>query len=348
MSNLSEGVLLGLGNPLLDISCSVDQQFLESYGLLPNDAILANEKHINLCKEMVEKYKDKVEYFAGGAVQNSMRVTQWFLTEPNCVTFMGAIGVDHFAQQMYKKAKEDKVNVVYMTDNSVPTGTCACLITNNGKSRSLCAYLGASQKFKINHLLDNNEWVEKAKVFYVSGFHLAVSPESILYIANHAHNNEGKVFCMNLSAPYISQVFSKPLLEVFPYVDILFGNETEAQAFADLNEWQTKDLKEIAKQIADKDCKRKEGRTVVITQGKDNVLVAFTHENEVKEFSVTQLEDSNVIDTNGAGDAFVGGFLAQYIQNKPLKECIESGIYAATEVIQLSGCTFPKDNHFRK
>jgi len=107
-------------------------------------------------------------------------------------------------------------------------------------------------------------------------------------------------------------------------------------------------MKEISRLIADKEYKRKEGRTVVITQGKDNVLVAFGNNTEIKEFKVTQLEDSKVVDTNGAGDAFVGGFFAQYIQNEPLAVCIASGVYAATEVIQLSGCTFPKENKFTK
>ena len=37
---------------------------------------------------------------------------------------------------------------------------------------------------------------------------------------------------MNLSAPFISEFFDKPLLEALPYVDILFGNESEAAAFA--------------------------------------------------------------------------------------------------------------------
>ncbi len=107
-------------------------------------------------------------------------------------------------------------------------------------------------------------------------------------------------------------------------------------------------MREIAKLIANKECNRKDGRTVVITQGKDNILVAFTNKSEIKEFEAIQLEDLKVVDTNGAGDAFVGGFLAQYIQNESLEVCVASGIYAATEIIQQSGCTFPKMNKFRK
>lgn len=57
------------------------------------------------------------------------------------------------------------------------------------------------------------------------GFFLTVSPESILKVAKHASEND-KIFCMNLSAPFISQFFKEPLMKIMPYVDILFGNET--------------------------------------------------------------------------------------------------------------------------
>lgn len=52
-----------------------------------------------------------------------------------------------------------------------------------------------------------------------------MSPESILKVAKHA-SDKNKIFCMNLSAPFISQFFKEPLMKVMPYVDILFGNET--------------------------------------------------------------------------------------------------------------------------
>ena len=35
-----------------------------------------------------------------------------------------------------------------------------------------------------------------------------------------------QLFMMNLSAPFLCQVFKKPMMEALPYVDILFGNES--------------------------------------------------------------------------------------------------------------------------
>lgn len=60
---------------------------------------------------------------------------------------------------------------------------------------------------------------------FSQGFFLTVSPESIMKVAKHA-SDSNKIFCMNLSAPFISQFFKEPLMKVMPYVDILFGNET--------------------------------------------------------------------------------------------------------------------------
>ena len=62
-----EGVLLGMGNPLLDISVNAEKDFLDKYGLEANNAILAEDKHVPMYKEMVDNMK--VEYIAGGATQ---------------------------------------------------------------------------------------------------------------------------------------------------------------------------------------------------------------------------------------------------------------------------------------
>ena len=82
----------------------------------------------------------------------------------------------------------------------------------------------------------------------------------------------------------------------------------------------------------------KRKRIAVITQGHNPVILAYN--NEITEFTVDLLPRELVIDTNGAGDAFVGGFLSQFVQEKNLSTCVRCGIWAARQVIQRSGCTF--------
>jgi adenosine kinase len=78
----------------------------------------------------------------------------------------------------------------------------------------------------------------------------------------------------------------------------------------------------------------------VFTQGSQPTIIA--HEGTISTFPVDPLPADKLVDTNGAGDAFVGGFLAQLSLGKPLSECVRAGHFAARVIIQNSGCTFPK------
>ena len=50
---------------------------------------------------------------------------------------------------------------------------------------------------------------------------------------------------MSLSAAYICKDFRIQLNSVLPYVDILFGNEEEARAYSEANDFKENDLEEI-------------------------------------------------------------------------------------------------------
>lgn len=310
----------------------------------PNNQILAEEKHKPLYEELVENYK--VEYTVGGSTQNALRVAQWILREPNVTVFMGCVGKDKFSTIMETKARAQGVDVQYQYTDKEPTGTCAVLITSNGAERSLCANLAAANCFTIDHIRhpENKKLVDNALYYYVSGFFLTVSPESILEVANCALEKDA-LFMMNLSAPFLSQYYSKPMMEAMPYVDILFGNELEAAAFAKSQKFGTEDLREVAMKITQlPKLNKNRPRIAIITQGENPVLLA--KDGIVNEFSVTHLPPEKVIDTNGAGDAFVGGFLSQLVLGKPIETCIRCGIYAATEIIQRYGCTYEGEANF--
>ncbi len=52
-----------------------------------------------------------VEYIAGGATQNSIRIAQWMLQVPGATSYMGCVGKDEFADKMTETASKDGVQV---------------------------------------------------------------------------------------------------------------------------------------------------------------------------------------------------------------------------------------------
>ncbi|XP_041982351.1 adenosine kinase [Aricia agestis] len=337
-----EGQLVGIGNPLLDISANVGEDLLQKYDLHPDDAIMAEEKHMPLYKELVDKYS--AEFIAGGSVQNTLRVAQWILKKPNLCTYFGCVGNDDFAKILRERAIADGVNVQYQISDTAPTGTCAVLIT--GTHRSLCANLAAAQCFTQDHLAKDEckRSIETAKFFYTSGFFVAVSPESIMQLASHSHER-GLTFVMNVSAPFVSQFYKDPLEKILPYVDVLFGNESEAEAFAKAFNFTDTNLQDIGLKIAAMPkLNSSRERVVVITQGKDPVILI--QGTKVSLIPVQELSREQIVDTNGAGDAFTGGFLSQMVLGKSYETCVKCGIYTASHIIQHSGCTFSGESVF--
>lgn len=281
-----------------------------------------------------------VSYIAGGATQNTIRVAQWALQVPNATSYTGCIGSDSFGTELKKAASADGVNVLYQINELTPTGTCACLIKDH--ERSLIANLAAANKFTLDHLHTSElkSAIEQARIFYSSGFFLTVSPPSFHHVASHANTN-GKIVAVNLAAPFIPSFFSEPLLAAIKVSDFVFGNESEAHAFAEQQKLAKTDAETVALHIAQ--LPQRDGavrpRTVIITQGSLETVVCIN--GVITKFAVPALAKESIVDANGAGDAFVGGFLAQLARGKDIENCIHAGHYCARTILQVSGTALP-------
>ncbi|ESO89667.1 hypothetical protein LOTGIDRAFT_179011 [Lottia gigantea] len=333
---------MGIGNPLLDVTISANPSFLQKYHLLPNNAIIAEDEHHDMFLEMVEKHKPT--YIAGGATQNSIRVAQWLLQLPNATTFFGGVGNDDFAKILERKAREVGVNVRYQIHPGRKTGICGAIIVD--EDRSLVTELGAAEHFTVDFLKQSENWkyVEQAKYYYIGGFLLPVSPQSVLEILKHA-SDHNKVVVTNLHATFLCKHFANPDLDVLKYVDILFGNGDEAKKLSTKFNFGTDDVKEIAKKTSElPKFNETRDRLVIFTQGREPTVLAQS--GKIREIPIIQVDHNIIKDTNGCGDSFVGGFLSQLVQGKSIDECLRCGSYAATEVIQNYGCTFPETPKF--
>ena len=149
---------------------------------------------------------------------------------------------------------------------------------------------------------------------------------------------KNKIFVVSLSAPFIPQFFKDPVDASAPYWDYIIGNETEAAAYAESHGLASKEVKDVVVHLANlpkENTKRK--RVAIITQGTEPTLVAIQGEEGVKQFPVPAIEPEKINDTNGAGDAFAGGFLAGLMEGKPLEACIDMGQWLARLSIQELG-----------
>jgi adenosine kinase len=336
-----QGAILGIGNPLLDISAEVPMEILDKYGVTLNNAILAEEKHFALYPDLVENYP--VQYIAGGATQNSIRVAQWMIQTGGATGYMGAVGTDNFGEVLEKCGTDDGVLVHYMKNPDVPTGTCAVLI--NGGERSLVANLAAANTFAPSHIETDaaKTMISRAKIVYSAGFFLTVSVDSLLSIARKCAE-DNKIFCMNLAAPFIVQFFGEQLASCMPYTDFVFANESEAAAYGEAKGYGS-DISTIALKLsAQPKASGARPRVVVFTQGADATIVAVG--GKVTSYLVDPLPKAQLVDTNGAGDAFVGGFLSRLAMGADYAECVRAGHFASRVIIQRSGCTFPSQCEF--
>jgi len=318
----------------LALSVDVDQAFLDKYGLRAGNATLATDTDRPLFPE-IQAYKD-VLYIAGGATQNSIRGAQWMSPEKGITHYIGSVGNDDNAEKLRAAAAEDGVQTHYYVSPKTKTGCCGVLIRNN--ERCLVADLAAANDYLHDHYLspEIQKLINNIDIFYSAGFFLTVSPQTVVEIGKHCAEND-KILVWGVAAPFIVEFYYDKVEAVMPYVDYVVGNETEAEKM--MEKLGLKNIDEVMKTIAEfPKVNQKRKRTVIFTFGKDPVKIY--QDGKLYTYEVPLLDKSTIIDTNGAGDAFLGGFLAGLIQDKPLDVCVQAGLYSSRHILQVSGTQY--------
>ncbi|KAG8856988.1 adenosine kinase [Serendipita sp. 411] len=315
--------LLCIGNPLLDMQTS-DGSLLDKYNLKANDAILASPEQMGIYEDISNA--PDLKFVAGGAAQNAARGAAYVLP-PKHVVYVGCVGDDDLADKLREANAREGVESAYLVKKGEQTGACGVVIT--GHHRSLVTTLRAAEMFDKSHFssTDVAACIKGAKYFYIGGFFLTHGVESALELCKTA-SGDGKAIAMNLSAPFIPQFFKVQLETIFPYTDFIIGNESEAESWggaAGLSD--PKDHAAVARAIAllpKSNLTRP--RVVIITRGADSTVVVSSANPDTPQIHpIQKLSDDEIVDTNGAGDAFAGGFMGGLVLGKSIEEAVEIG-----------------------
>ena len=350
MSMAAFPFVCGVETPLLDVIVNVSGEMLAKFGIERGSFTLSSD----LCSELLHDLNlaaprslaeeegnrnDSVVFTAGGSTLNTMRVLSWMNHASNAI-FAGCIGNDSWGKEIEENCAKEGVIGIWKRVDAIATGKCLVLV--HEKERCLITDLGASQCYLFEDFISEksrNLW-QTAQYFYSSGFLLALPNKNGLKIAleigEFALKNE-RLNMTNLSAPFICNSFLQDLLDVLEYIDIVFGNEIECRAFGLALKLDSLSPENIGHYIAKLPKKGPKTRIVVITRGKDPTVVIA--DGKTDYFPVPNVPSEAIVDTNGAGDAFCGGFISKLILNEPLNECVRAGHYAASKIIQTTGLT---------
>ncbi len=232
------------------------------------------------------------------------------------VCFITKVGNDlygkSYRQHLIKNGLDRKL---ILADRKLPTGMAVIELTLEGENR-IIAFLGANGSLSVKDLKRlQSSW--KGVAVFITQLEIPLrTVEKGMRLAK----DQGALTLLNPSPP----------AQLPPYllslVDFIIPNEKEAQSLTGIKWKGDRDIRKMAERLLEMGVKN-----VVITLGPKGLF--FKNRSEELWMDAFRV---NVVDTTGAGDAFLGGLATGLAENKPIREALKfangAGALATTQL----------------
>lgn len=207
------------------------------------------------------------------------------------VSFISKIGRDTFGDMALRTYAEAGVTPKIVQMDDLPTGAAFIYVNDQNGENAIIVYPGAAGSIGVDDVEAARQTIEASRIFVTQLEQPAAAAQRALEIAHAA----GVITVFN---PAPAEAFPDA---IYPLCDYIVPNETEAAALVGFELTSADDARRAGDVLL-----KKGARTVLITLGARGVLL----HNDSQSVLVPAMASGPVIDTTGAGDAFVGGFSA--------------------------------------
>lgn len=253
------------------------------------------------------------------------------------VTWVGRVGDDDLGRRIVRELRGEGVKVIAPTDASAPTGIL--LKTSPAPGRTAVSYYrSGSAGSRLQPADVDSVPLEDVALLHVTGITPALSGTAAEAV--HALVSRARVagiaisFDVNHRASLWSSTATAAAAhrELAGLADVVFAGGDEAALLLDANagaaDSAAHDPELLARRLAELG-----PSTAVIKLGTDGAL-ALADGVVYRRQAVTV----EVVDTVGAGDAFVAGYLAELVNGRGPEACLETAVQTGA-----AACTNPGD-----
>ena len=309
--------ILALGNAVIDVTANIGDDFLDTHKIKKG---LCYESHISEVPKYLDLIKAlgvDVSYSAGASAANTMVCIAALGGESSFSGFIGNDKDGQFFMDSIALYNVDTSNMIIRSGDE--TGKIFILVTPDCQ-RSFMSFHGASATAQPEHA--HIDMIAENDALYIEGFSL-YSPQGypMYKAAADQAKAQGKLLIFNPCDANVVEEKNTAVMDLLNRTDILIANRLEALA---MTKTDNLDAALAALQAMNKKCS-------VIT---DSANGAYILENGSITHCPIEREPERIVNDNGAGDNFAGGFLYGYLQrNMPAKEAARIGHLCAGYIL---------------
>lgn len=217
----------------------------------------------------------------------------------------------------------------FMRDYRIPTD-CLCVIEEELTSR--CYLIQDQEKNHITLFYDgamNGRYSQKLPDDWFEGASMG-----ILTVGSLEDNKEFLEACRRHHLPLVfgmkgdARAFPKEFLrQVLTEAELIFVNEEESRMLEESFDCDMDSLIQTQK-----------AKAVIITMGRAGSVCRYRTGQMVERITVPSIPAEGEIDTAGAGDAYLSGFVYGYLQGFDWAMCCRTAAVEAWMVLQEEGC----------
>ena len=307
--------VLGIGSPLFDIVLSVSESELAETGIPKGSMRLITEEE---SREMLRRFEQKALTFVpGGSVSNTISGVARL---GGRAALMGVLGKDEYGKQYKEQTEREGADAHFAHHKKRMTGHVIVLVTPDGE-RTMATHLGAAGVLEKEHIKE--QAIAESAIVHIEGYQLG-NPDAreTVFSAIAIAKKSGTIVSLDLSDAGLvvrnKKVFAETIRNS---IDIVFANEEEAKAITGESDAH-KALHALAEMCA----------VAVVKLGGEGSLI-----KEAGNVFTVKPHRANVVNTNGAGDAYASGILHGIVCGVSWERAGEVASHVSALVVSGSG-----------